>query len=69
MKTVSFINAWNESGLILTILGGLVLLALLFTVVKLINKKGKNKKGMVHNKPEKNDSPEKNIDKSKRSKK
>ena len=60
MKTVSFINAWNESGLILTILGGLVLLALLFTVVKLINKKGKNKKGMVHNKPKKNDKPEKN---------
>ena len=60
MKTAIFINAWNDSGLILTILGGLVLLAVIFTVVKLVNKKGKSKKGMVHNKPKKNDQPKKN---------
>ncbi|PVW15819.1 hypothetical protein [Marixanthomonas spongiae] len=60
MKTATFINAWNDSGLILTILGGLVLLAVLFTVIKLITKKGKNKDGMVHNKPKKNDDPERN---------
>ncbi|WP_339701861.1 hypothetical protein [uncultured Marixanthomonas sp.] len=60
MKTATFIYAWNDSGLILTILGGLVLLAVILTVVKLVNKKGKRKKGMVHNKPKKNDEPKKN---------
>jgi hypothetical protein len=45
-----FFEAFNDWGLVLAIFSFAVLVTVIVYVVRMVNRKGKNKDGMVHNK-------------------